>query len=124
MTERVFGYFLTWLQDKKSPVFVAATANGLNSLPPEFLRQGRFDEIFFVGLPSKAEREEILGIQLAKRRREPAGYERAAVAEETEFFSGAELEPSDFAGLPRREVILQRDGSMTLSGVAPLARSR
>ena len=72
MAARVFGSFLNWLQDKRSPVFVVATANDLSDIPTEFLRQGRFDDIFFVGLPNEAERESIFRIHLSKRKRDPA----------------------------------------------------
>jgi hypothetical protein len=89
---RVFGSFLTWLQDKQSPVFVVATANDISHLPPELLRKGRFDEIFFVGLPKPAEREAIFRIHLARRRRDPAGFEMPALVEATDGFSGAEIE--------------------------------
>ena len=87
-----FGYFLTWMQEKKKPVFVVATANEVRMLPPELLRKGRFDEIFFVDLPNIHERLQILDIQLRKRGRNPAIFDLTEVAEETERFSGAELE--------------------------------
>ena len=89
---RVFGTFITWLQEKQSNVFVVATANQLESLPPELLRKGRFDEIFFVDLPSEAERRVIFGIHLAKRRRNPRLFDLNALASATEGFSGAEIE--------------------------------
>lgn len=89
---RVFGTFITWLQEKQSNVFVVATANQIESLPPELLRKGRFDEIFFVDLPSEAERQEIVGIHLAKRRRNPRLFDLRALAAATEGFSGAEIE--------------------------------
>ncbi len=98
---RVFGAFLNWLQDKRSPVFVVATANDLSSLPPEFLRSGRFDDIFFVGLPRAAERETIWRIHLTKRRRDPALFDVAALAKATPGFSGAEIEQVVVAGLFR-----------------------
>ena len=101
VTERVFGTFLQWLQDKRSPVFVVATANDISALPPEFLRQGRFDEIFFVGLPEPAEREQILKIHLKRRRRDPDRYTLADVARTAADFSGAELEQVVVAGLYR-----------------------
>jgi len=66
-SSRVFGTFLTWMQEKKAPVFIIATANNISALPPELLRKGRFDEIFFVDLPSAKEREEILKIHLKRR---------------------------------------------------------
>ena len=77
-TARVFGYFLTWLQDKTAPVFCVATANSIERLPPELLRKGRFDDIFFVDLPSAQERMEIARIHLAKRKRDPAQFDLAA----------------------------------------------
>lgn len=91
-TSRVFGSILTWLQEKTSSVFVIATANNVENLPPELLRKGRFDEIFFVDLPNPAERENILRIHIAKRRRDPAGFDIPALARAAEGFSGAEIE--------------------------------
>lgn len=89
---RVFGSFLTWMQEKKAAVFVVATANEVRSLPPELLRKGRFDEIFFVDLPNVHERLEILEIHLRHRSRDPEHFDLLAIAEETERHSGAELE--------------------------------
>jgi hypothetical protein len=87
-----FGYFLTWMQEKKKPVFVVATANEARALPPELLRKGRFDEIFFVDLPNVHERLSVLEIQLRRRGRRPDDFDLPTLAEETERFSGAELE--------------------------------
>ena len=89
---RVFSTFLTWMQERRRPVFVVATANRIHDLPPELLRKGRFDEIFFVDLPTQKEREVILAIHLRKRRRDTARFDLAAVAEATEGFNGAEIE--------------------------------
>ncbi len=89
---RVFGALLTWLQEKTKPVFVIATANDVVNLPPELLRKGRFDEIFFIDLPNVHERAEILAIHLRKRGRNPDDFQLYAVAEMTEKYSGAELE--------------------------------
>lgn len=89
---RVFGAFLTWLQERQAPVFVAATANEVEALPPELARRGRFDEVFFVDLPSAKEREEILALTLRRRGRSPDGIGLAAIAKPLEHFSGAELE--------------------------------
>jgi SpoVK/Ycf46/Vps4 family AAA+-type ATPase len=89
---RVFGAFLTWLQERTAPVFVAATANEVEHLPPELARRGRFDEVFFVDLPSAVEREEILALTLRRRGRDPAAFGLAAIAKPLESFSGAELE--------------------------------
>ena len=91
-TARVFGTFLTWLSEKTAPVFVVATANDISQLPPELLRKGRLDEIFFVDLPSDEEREEIFRIHLAKRGRDPENFDLPALAEASKDFSGAEIE--------------------------------
>jgi len=92
VSQRIFASFLSWLQEKKSEVFVVATANDISRLPPEFIRKGRFDEIFFVDLPDAAARKTIFGIHLAKRKCAPAGFDLDALAAAAEGFSGAELE--------------------------------
>jgi SpoVK/Ycf46/Vps4 family AAA+-type ATPase len=89
---RVFGAFLTWMQERRAAVFVAATANEVDRLPPELVRRGRFDEIFFVDLPSPNERAQILAVHLRSRGRDPAAYPVAELARELEHWSGAELE--------------------------------
>ena len=86
------GTLLTWMQEKKAPVFVVATANEVRALPPELLRKGRFDEIFFVDLPDPHERLEILDIHLRQRNRNPQQFDLTVVVEESERYSGAELE--------------------------------
>ncbi len=91
-TSRVVGMFLTWLQEKKGPVFVFATANEVRSLPPELLRKGRLDEIFFVDLPRRQERQTILEIHLKKRKRDPANYDLRTLRRVCKGFSGAEIE--------------------------------
>jgi SpoVK/Ycf46/Vps4 family AAA+-type ATPase len=96
---RVFGSFLIWLQEKTAPVFVIATSNNINLLPPELLRKGRFDEIFFVDLPSSEEREEIFAIHLDKRYRDPNNFDLLQLARVSEGFSGAEIEQAIIAGL-------------------------
>lgn len=93
VTTRLFGNFLTWMQEKESPTFVVATANDITKLPPELLRKGRFDEIFYVGLPNKEEREKIFNIHIKKRR--PQDLKNIRVKELvsiTEGFSGADIE--------------------------------
>lgn len=93
VTTRLFGNFLTWMQEKESPTFVVATANDITQLPPELLRKGRFDEIFYVGLPNKEEREKIFNIHIKKRR--PQDLKNIRVKELvsiTEGFSGADIE--------------------------------
>ncbi|MFN7132486.1 MAG: AAA family ATPase [Myxococcales bacterium] len=99
VTARVFGAFLTWLQEKTAPVFVVATANRIDGLPPELLRKGRFDEIFFIDLPGPREREEIFRIHVARRRRNPAAYDLGRLAHLAEHFSGAEIEQAVIAAL-------------------------
>lgn len=94
-TTRIFGYFLTWMQERSSVVYLVATANDISVLPPELLRRGRFDELFFVDLPSLAEREKILSIHLEKRgisKDYHAGLNIKQLAEELENYSGADLE--------------------------------
>ena len=99
VSARVFGALLTWLQEKTAPVFVVATANRIDALPPELLRKGRFDEIFFIDLPSAAERREIFRIHVAKRLRDPAAFDLDALSTAAEGFSGAEIEQAVVAGL-------------------------
>jgi SpoVK/Ycf46/Vps4 family AAA+-type ATPase len=90
---RVFSTFLTWLQEKRSSIFFVATANNISILPPEFLRKGRFDEIFFVDLPSPVERAEIFRIHLAKNNQpEISGEDQTEIVKVTEGFTGAEIE--------------------------------
>ena len=98
---RVLAAFLTWLQERRAPVFVVATANAVDGLPPELLRKGRFDELFFVDLPGVLERREILRIHLAARGRDPARFDLAAMARAAEYFSGAELEQAVIGALFR-----------------------
>ncbi|MBI4928994.1 MAG: AAA family ATPase, partial [Anaerolineae bacterium] len=89
---RVFGSILTWMQEKSAPVFVVATANDISSLPPELLRRGRFDEIFFLDLPNTEERKEIFSVHLRKRRRLPQDYDLALLAAHSEGYVGSEIE--------------------------------
>jgi len=91
-TARVFGTFLTWLSEKFAPVFVVATANDISQLPPELLRKGRLDEIFFVDLPSPAERREVFEIHLAKRGRDARQFDLPKLVDASAEFSGAEIE--------------------------------
>ena len=98
-TARVFGSFVTWLQEKTAPVFVIATANQVTLLPPELLRKGRFDEIFFVDLPDAREREEIFRIHVHKRRRDTQRFDLGALARQSEGFSGSEIEQAVISAL-------------------------
>lgn len=97
--QRIFGTFLAWLQDKKEDVFVIATANDISKLPPELMRKGRFDEIFFVDLPAAEARARILEIHLRKRKREPEKFDIERLASLTEGFSGAEIEQAVVSAL-------------------------
>jgi hypothetical protein len=99
LSKRVFGRLLGWLQDRKAPVFVVATSNNINELPPELTRKGRFDEIFFVDLPTPAERREIFAVHLEKRKRNPALFDLAALAAASEGFTGAEIEQAVVSAL-------------------------
>jgi AAA+ superfamily predicted ATPase len=96
---RIFGSFLTWLQDRKGDVFVVATANEIDRLPPEFLRKGRFDEIFFVDLPNAESRKAIFEIHLRKRGQDPALFDITSLVENSEGFSGSEIEQIIISGL-------------------------
>ena len=92
ITTRLFGQFLTWMQEKKSSVFIIATANDISRLPPEFLRRGRFDELFSVDLPNKTERRKILEVHLKKRKVNYSSINLEKLSVETENFSGSDLE--------------------------------
>jgi SpoVK/Ycf46/Vps4 family AAA+-type ATPase len=121
---RVFGSFITWLQEKQAPVFVVATANEVEQLPPELLRKGRFDEIFFVDLPDVHERTSILAIHLKKRKRDPRAFDLDTLARQSEHFSGAELEQGVLAGMFRafagKREVQTRDIQQELDLIVPL----
>ena len=89
VTSRIFSTILTWMQEKTAPVFVVATANNINQLPPELLRKGRFDEIFFVDLPSQKEKENIFSIHLQKNRQNVSSFALDILAQKAEGFNGA-----------------------------------
>lgn len=99
LSRRLFGSFLTWMQEKSQEVFVVATANDLLTLPPELLRKGRFDEIFYVDLPDSQERQAILEIHLAQRRQSLAALDLKPLVIATEGFSGAEIEQAVITSL-------------------------
>ena len=92
LSQRMFGTLLTWMQEHRAPVFLVATANDIQALPPELLRKGRFDEIFFVDLPSRTVRRQIFAIHLARRNRDPEKFDLEALAAASEGYSGAEIE--------------------------------
>jgi ATP-dependent 26S proteasome regulatory subunit len=99
LSKRMFGTLLTWMQEHTAPVFLVATANDIEALPPELLRKGRFDEIFFVDLPEKETRAQIFAIHLKKRKRDPALFDVEALADAAEGFSGAEIEQAVISAL-------------------------
>jgi SpoVK/Ycf46/Vps4 family AAA+-type ATPase len=141
-TARVMSTFLTWLSEKTKPVFVLATANDISQLPPELLRKGRLDEIFFVDLPSAAERPDVFRIHLTKRKRDPARFDIPALTKAADGFSGAEieqaiisalydafyqgrdLETSDVLNSIRETVPLSRTMSERISGLRAWAEGR
>lgn len=92
VTTRLFGQFLTWMQEKENTVFIVATANDISKMPPEFLRKGRFDELFFVDLPNGEERRKILDIHLKKRKKWNKEIDSIVLIKETDGFNGADLE--------------------------------
>ncbi len=98
-SRRVLGTLLTWMNERSSRVFLVATANDISRLPPEMLRKGRFDEIFFVDLPQAAAREEILRIHLGRARQDPAAFDLGRLAAASDGFSGAEIEQAIVAAL-------------------------
>jgi hypothetical protein len=99
LSKRIFGRLLAWLQDRPAPVFVVGTCNDILSLPPELMRKGRFDEIFFVDLPGLDERSSIFAIHLRKRRRDPAVFDLRRLATAAQGFSGAEIEQAIVSAL-------------------------
>jgi SpoVK/Ycf46/Vps4 family AAA+-type ATPase len=99
LSQRMFATILTWMQEHTAPVFLVATANDIEALPPELLRKGRFDEIFFVDLPGEEARRQIFEIHLKKRNREPAEYDLGALVAASVGFSGAEIEQAVVSGL-------------------------
>jgi SpoVK/Ycf46/Vps4 family AAA+-type ATPase len=99
LSQRMFGTLLTWLQEHTAPVFVVATANDIGALPPELLRKGRFDEIFFVDLPNKKVRKEIFTIHLQKHKRDSEKFDLEALAKSSEGYSGSEIEQAIVSAL-------------------------
>jgi len=99
LSQRMFGSLLTWMQEHQAPVFVVATANDIGALPPELLRKGRFDEIFFVDLPSQKVRREIFTIHLQKRNRDAGKFDMGALARASAGYSGSEIEQAVISAL-------------------------
>lgn len=122
---RVFGDFLIWMQEKRAPVFVAATANEVERLPPELVRRGRFDDVFFVDLPAAKERAEILSIHLRLRGRDPSAYPVEELTKGLDHFSGAEIEQlvisAMFRAFAAKRDVLPEDLRISGSEMVPLA---
>jgi len=128
VSSRLLASFLSWMQERKAAVFVAATCNNVTVLPPELIRKGRFDELFFVDLPSVDERKQVFSIQLTKRKRNPADYDLDRVAEAAKGFSGAEIESAVQTGLyaafARKQELSNEDLLTALSSTVPLSITR
>src|SRR3984957_14638979 len=126
-TARVFGTFLTWLSEKTAPVFVVATANDISQLPPELLRKGRLDEIFFVDLPAPSERKEIFKIHILKRKRDPEKFDLDLLANASTEFSGAEIEEAVNSALYdafyAKQELSTENIRTSISQTVPLART-
>ncbi len=124
---KVFGTLLTWMQEKKNEVFVIATANNISALPPELLRKGRFDEIFFVDLPSINEREEIFKIHIKKKDRDINNFDIKKLVEKSNGFSGAEIEEavneSLFIAYDKNREVETKDIEKALVDTFPLSRT-
>lgn len=125
-SSRVFGTFLTWLQEKEKPVFVVATANDVSNLPPEMLRKGRFDEIFFVDLPNKTELREIIKIHIAKTDRNPQDFNLVSLVDSSSGFTGAEIEQSVidamYSAFERDDEFNTQDILEAMSHTVPLSK--
>ncbi|MFY9675167.1 MAG: AAA family ATPase [Terriglobales bacterium] len=128
VSSRLLASFLSWMQDRKAPVFVAATCNNVSALPPELIRKGRFDELFFVDLPSEEERKQIFAIQLKKRKRNPQDYDLDRIATAAQGFSGAEIESAVqgalYAAFSQKHELSNDDMLTALSSTVPLSVTR
>src|SRR5450432_389847 len=128
VSARLLGSFLSWMQDRKAPVFVAATCNNVSALPPELIRKGRFDELFFVDLPNQVERKQIFAIQLTKRKRNPAEFDLDQVASTARGYSGAEIEASVqsalYAAFSNKQPLTTQTLVDALAQTVPLSTTR
>lgn len=128
LSQRMFGTLLTWMNDHTSAVFLVATANNIDALPPELLRKGRFDEIFFVDLPGAAARRKIIEVHLSRRNRRPDAFDISNLVQASEGFSGAEIEQAVVAAMhtafaAKREMSTQ-DVREAMEGSPPLSVTR
>jgi hypothetical protein len=128
VSSRLLASFLSWMQDRKAPVFVAATCNNVSVLPPELIRKGRFDELFFVDLPTHAERKQIFGIQLSKRKRNPAEFHLDRIAAAARGYSGAEIESvvqtALYAAYSQKQQLGDRHLLEAIQATVPLSTTR
>jgi ATP-dependent 26S proteasome regulatory subunit len=128
VSSRLLASFLSWMQDRKTPVFVAATCNNVTVLPPELIRKGRFDELFFVDLPNQTERRRIFSIQLAKRNRNPADFDLDQVAAAAKGYSGAEIDAAVqgalYAAYSEKKALSSQSLLDALSQTVPLSVTR
>ncbi|HLA32725.1 MAG TPA: AAA family ATPase, partial [Pseudomonas sp.] len=125
VSQRVLGTLLTWMAERQAPVFMVATANDISRLPPELVRKGRFDELFFVDLPDSAVRAEIFRIHLVRRELEPSGFDLQQLAETSAGFSGAEIEQvvvsALYAAQAQQQSVNQALLLQSIQGTAPLS---
>ena len=125
ISRRVLGSLLTWLADRKKPVFIVATANDISDLPPELIRKGRFDEIFFVDFPTPATRAHIFGIHLTKRGLDAGTFDIPTCAQLTHDFSGAEIEQAvvaaRFEAAARGSAVNKQDLILEIQRTRPLS---
>ena len=128
VSSRLLASFLSWMQDRKAAVFVAATCNNVTVLPPELIRKGRFDELFFVDLPNQSERKQIFAIQLSKRKRNPANFDLDRVAHAAQGYSGAEIDAAVqgamYAAYAQRTDVTTQALLEALKSTVPLSTTR
>src|SRR6202049_2949137 len=128
VSSRLLAAFLSWMQERKAPVFVAATCNNVSVLPPELIRKGRFDELFFVDLPNPIERRQIFAIHLARRKRNPAEFDLDRVAAAAKGYSGAEIDAAVqtalYAAYSTKEALNTQARLAALKATVPLSTTR
>ncbi len=128
VSSRILAAFLSWMQDRKAPVFVAATCNNVTALPPELIRKGRFDELFFVDLPNQVERKQIFAIHLARRKRIPAEFDLNRVATAAKGYSGVEIDAAVqtalYAALSSKQTVSTQGLLQALKATVPLSITR
>jgi SpoVK/Ycf46/Vps4 family AAA+-type ATPase len=128
VSSRLLAAFLSWMQDRKAPVFVAATCNNVSVLPPELIRKGRFDELFFVDLPNQAERKQIFAIQLERRKRKPAEFDLEQIAVAAKGYSGAEIDAAVqtalYTAYSAKSNLTTQSLAQALRQTVPLSRTR